>query len=190
LGALRCSFIVSAYDRPAHLDLLLRSLRLQTCPDFEVIITDNAVGDCVAQNFSAMMAIGDERFRYIEAKQADCYFSANLGAAHAMGDYLCFPSDDGYYAPRFLEQMLTAAGADLIYCDCVYDGHGCNYAPMDTAPVCGRIDKGGFLIKREKFTGFAGPAGVERAADGWLIDSLVSQGATKTKVPGYMWIHN
>ena len=185
-----CSFIVSTYDRPAHLDLLLRSLRLQTCPDFEVLITDNAVGDQVAKNFSAVMAIGDQRFRYFEAKQADCYYSANLGAAHAMGEYLCFPSDDGYYAPRFLELMLTAAPADLIYCDCVYDGHGASYAPMETAPACGAIDKGGFLIKRDKFSGFEGPPGVERAADGWLIEKMVREGINHAKVPGYMWVHN
>lgn len=189
MGALRCSFIVSTYDRPTYLDLLLRSLRLQTCPDFEVLVTDNAVGDRAVENFRTVIAIGDERFRYIEAKQADCYFSANVGASQAQGEYLCFPSDDGYYAPRFLEQMLHV-GADLIYCDCVYDGHGCNYAPLETAPVCGRIDKGGFLIKREKFPGFAGPAGVERAADGWLVEALVREGVSHEKVSGYMWVHN
>jgi glycosyltransferase involved in cell wall biosynthesis len=187
---MKCSFIVSAFDRPAHLDLLLRSLRLQTCPDFEVLITDNATGDGAVQNFCAVTATGDERFQYIEAKQADCYFSANLGAAQALGEYLCFPSDDGYYAPRFLEAMLKAGPADLIYCDCIYDGHGINYAPMETALVCGWIDKGGFLIKREKFTGFAGPAGMSRAADGLFIEALIKTGVSHTKAPGYLWVHN
>jgi glycosyltransferase involved in cell wall biosynthesis len=189
LGALRCSFIVSAFDRPAHLDLLLRSLRLQTFQDFEVLVTDNAIGDRAFDNFRIVIAIGDSRFRYIEAGQADCYFSANLGAKHAHGEYLCFPSDDNYYVPRFLESTLKAAPADLIYCDCLYDGHGIHYAPMDVKPVCGWIDKGGFLVKREKFTGFAGPA-VDRPADGWLIEALIKTGATHTKAPGYLWIHN
>jgi glycosyltransferase involved in cell wall biosynthesis len=169
---------------------LLRSLRLQTCPDFEVLVTDNADGKQAGDNFSAMMATGDERFRYIEAKQADCYLSANVGAERAQGEYLCFPSDDGYYVPRFLESMLNAGPADLIYCDCIYDGHNVHYATMDAAPIAGRIDKGGFLVKRAKFTGFAGPAGLGRAADAWLIEALIMTGVTHTKAPGYLWIHN
>ena len=189
MSALRCSFIVSAFDRPAHLDLLLRSLRLQTCRDFEVLVTDNAVGARASENLDAVQRIGDSRFRHIAAREPDCYFSANLGAAAAQGEYLCFPSDDGYYVPRFLEAMLGAGPADLIYCDCVYDGHGINYAPMQTRPACGFIDKGGFLVKREQFRGFRGPAGADRAADGWLVEALIKSGATHSKVPGHLWVH-
>ncbi len=85
---------------------------------------------------------------------------------------------------------MLEAPADLIYCDCIYDGHGVKYASMDVAPVGGRIDKGGFLLRRECFSGFAGPAGIDRAADAWLIEALIRTGVTHTKAPGYLWIHN
>lgn len=187
MGAVRCSFIVSSFERPAHLACLLRSLQIQSERDFEVLVTDNSPTEA---NRQIVEQLEDARFKYHSTRLADCYCSANHGANLAQGEYLCFPSDDGYYVPRFLQTMLEAGGTDLIYSDCIYDGHGIHYASMIVAPVAGWIDKGGFLVKREKFTGFAGPAGISRAADAWLIEALIKTGATHTKVPGYLWIHN
>jgi hypothetical protein len=180
--AVKCSFIVSAFDRPDALACLLYALKIQTEPDFEVIVTCNA---------PMRPPLEDDRFSYHGTMLRDCYESANHGATIATGEYLCFPSDDGYYAPRFLELMLKHGnGADLIYCNCVYDGHGCECGFMDTAPVCGRIDKGGFLLRRSLFTGFEGPFGVDRAADGNLIEDLVRKGASHRKVEIVGWVHN
>jgi glycosyltransferase involved in cell wall biosynthesis len=183
----KCSFVVSAFDRPLHLACLLRSLQVQSEPDFEVLVTDNSTD---FHNQAIVQEMNDPRFCYFNTRLPDCYLSANYGASMATGEYLSFPSDDGYYGPRFLQTMLAGWDADLIYCDCIYDGHGIHYAPMDVAPVSGQIDKGGFLLKREKFTGFAGPAGLDRAADAWLIEALIKTGATHTKAPGYLWMHN
>ena len=185
----KCSFIVSAYDRPRHLACLLRSLQLQTESSFEVIVTDNArLPNMASLNEQAVEEIADTRFHYSRTHLPDCYQSANQGAQLACGEYLCFPSDDNYYVPRFLETMLQSA-ADLIYCDCIYDGYGVEYAPMNVAPKLGEIDKGGFLIRREKFPGFR-EALPGSPADGWLVEQLVRDGATHAKAPGYLWVHN
>lgn len=179
---MKCSFIVSAFDRPDALACLLYSLKIQTEPDFEVIVTNNG---------TRSLSVADPRFEYFGPELRDCYESANYGATLATGEYLCFPSDDGYYAPRFLELMLRhGANADLIYSNCVYDGHGCECGFMDAAPKCGSIDKGGFLVRRSLFTGFLGPFGADRAADGWLIEELVRSGASQQKVPILGWVHN
>jgi glycosyltransferase involved in cell wall biosynthesis len=188
----RCSFVVSAFNRPRHLACLLRSLQVQSERDFEVIVTDNARDrELAAQNASAVDQLDDPRFHYEYAGLPDCYLSANHGAELAVGEYLCFPSDDNYYVPRFLEEMLRQAPADLLYCDCIYDGNGARYALMDVAPSLGRIDKGGFLVRNARFSGFeAFPAGATRPADGWLVEELVRGGISHAKAPGYLWIHN
>jgi glycosyltransferase involved in cell wall biosynthesis len=170
-----------------HLAGLLRSLQIQSEPDFEVLVTDNGARE---SNRIAVEQLEDSRFIYHATGRPDCYYSANYGASMAIGEYLCFPSDDNYYVPRFLQTMLAAAPKDLIYCDCIYDGYGIHYASMDVAPIAGRIDKGGFLIRRDKFKGFDGPAGVNRAADAWLIEGLIRTGVTHIKAPGYLWVHN
>jgi glycosyltransferase involved in cell wall biosynthesis len=190
---MKCSFIVSAWNRPASLACVLRSLVIQTETDFEVLVTDNALTEADATgNVQAVAQLQDARFRYERTDMADCYVSANHGAAVARGEYLCFPSDDDYYTPRFLELMLKGnERADLIYCNCIYNGNGCHYAPMEVEPVCGRIDKGGFLVRRSKFPEFTdGTPGTIRAADGWMIERLVRSGIQHHKVPGYLWIHN
>ncbi len=194
----KCSFIVSAYDRPDHLLCCVASLRIQTYRNFEVIVTDNAKHPGIASGQKYLIEdlnLLDDRFSYELLRLRDCYESANWGSRVAAGEYLCFPSDDGYYCPRFLELMLKHGdGADVIYCDCIWDGRG--YGPgeecihLDTAPVCGKIDKGGFLVKRSAFKEFKGPFGMDRGADGWLIEDLVKSRATFKKVGITAWAHN
>lgn len=191
---MKVSFIVSAFNRPDALACLLFGLKIQTFGDFEVIVADNSNGDDTVE---VLRMLEDPRFGLFLAGARDCYESANLGAERARGEYLCFPSDDGWYAPRFLELMLRHGdGADLIYCNCIWDGRG--YGPGEecthliTAPVTGKIDKGGFLLKREVFRAarFLGPFGADRAADGWLVEKLVASGATHKKVEITAWAHN
>jgi glycosyltransferase involved in cell wall biosynthesis len=185
---MKCSFIVSAYDRPDALACLLWSLKVQTEPGFDVIVVDN--GDREWGNLERLNDMYDHRFQYIAARKSNCYESSNLGAKHAMGEYLCFPSDDGYYVPRFLELMLEPK-ADLTYCDMLYDPRLTGvYAPIRVEPGLD-IDKGGFLVKRECFQPFPWerPDGL-RMADHFLIDDLIAAGVRHAKVPGVLFIHN
>lgn len=185
---MKCSFIVSAFERPSHLACVLFSLKVQTEGDFEVIVTDNGTG---TGNDVSVIIQCDRRFRYERVGLRDCYESANAGAKMAQGEYLCFPSDDNYYCPGFLDALLRdGQGADLIYSDCVYSGYGCRAEAMDVSPRLGRIDKGGFLIRRELFPGFRGPEGLDRPADGLLVEAVVAAGARAAKVPGFLWHHN
>ena len=186
---MKCSFIVSAFDRPDALSCMLYSLKIQTERDFEVLVMDNSHG---VANLNAVLDLRarDMRFRHVTAHAADCYDSANLGATMAQGDYLCFPSDDGYYVPQFLELMLKPA-VDLMYCDMVYDPRGgAYYRTIAVQPQVGLIDKGGFLLRRERFCGFDGPLKQDRPADGWLAERVVREGAAHAKVPGVLWFHN
>lgn len=204
---MKCSFIVSAYDRPRALEVCLLSLRRQTCTDYEVIVTDNAPASsdiergAIALNHELLVQNAGHQFRYVRTTSiagADCYQSANYGATVARGDYLCFPSDDGYYAPRFLELMLRRADdADLVYCNCVWDGRGYGRGEelihLQTEPRAGKIDKGGFLVKRDLFLAagmFRGPWGVDRAEDGRFIEQLIAARVTHRKVELTGWIHN
>jgi len=187
---LKVSFIVSCFDRPNHLACVLRSLQIQTERNFEVIVTDNGKGNNAKMHEQIVDQLSDSRFRYEHVGFTDCYASANYGAGEAKGEYLCFPSDDGYYGPRFLALMLAARPANLIYSDCVFDGHGRIYAHWDAKPELGCIDKGGFLIKASVFPGFNAVPQGECGADGWMIDQVVAAGASLKKIAGMPWVHN
>ena len=192
-----CSFIVSTYNRPRVLEGVLTSLAQQTEQSFEVIVADNSDNpSCIVGNHEAV-ARYDDRFRLIETRLSDCYRSANAAAQFAIGEYVCFPSDDCYYCPRFLEQLIQRGrSSDLIYCNCIWDGLGSAYpGSILVARLClGGIDKGGFLLRRWKFTGFPEPP-ADRAdrvwpGDGIMIEQLVKAGVHSTKVDQVLWVHN
>lgn len=195
---MKCSFIVSAFDKPDQLCSLLYALKVQTEQDFEVIVCDNSPNRCNLAPVAKMGNCGAPQFRYVHTGPTccNCYQSANLAAAEdAHGDYLCFPSCDGWYTPTFLADMLRP-GVDLTYCDMLYDPRGDTQTPqryrvIDVMPKLGCIDKGGFLIRRDKFQPFPWkePSG-EVFADGMLIERLIASGVTHAKVPGVLFAHN
>ena len=186
---MRCSFIVSAFNRPQHLRCLLASLTIQSEQSFEVIVTDNSPN---AQNVPVINELHDSRFCHVNAAKSNCYESANFGVTLAQGEYLCFPSDDNYYVPFFLELMLKQK-TDLIYCNMLHNPrsphHHNEYRVIDVRPQISAIDKGGFLILRSKFHPFPWERSII-AADGMLIENLIQKGVSHSKAKGVLWIHN
>ena len=209
----RVSCIVACYEALYRLPCMLWSLKAQSLKEFEVLVTDNSTDpSAISYNYNTVMRLQDPRFQYMNVQRSNCYQSARVGAEIARGRYLCFPNDDEYYVPGFLEIMLREAerepAADLVYCDCVFDprwsrgycrpnrdqqcklqeGTWVHYAVQ---PTVGTISKGGFLITREMFLriGFPGDtAGI--GSDGFLVYEAERAGAVMRKAPGVLWVHN
>jgi hypothetical protein len=162
-------------------------LQVQTENDFQVLVADNSP---LSMMWPVVAGLNDDRFVHCyTGNKGNCYESANLLATVAKGDYLCFPSDDNYYVPQFLELML-AQDADLIYCDMVYDPRGgTEYRVVPVEPALNVIDKGGFLIRREQFQPFPWEESPVYA-DGMLVEQLVATGLSHAKAPGVLWVHN
>jgi len=193
------TYIVSAYDRPAHLRCCLASLALQEEPK-DVIVACN----------SLVPEIRDQHNRITHSFDFGCVFPArDWGATECYdaieavvkevpldGDWLCFPSDDSYYVPAFSKIMMDAARAndwELVYCDMLYDERSLYGAysvfPVDPWPCS--IDKTCFILKRERFIPFPGkvPGGAS-ASDGLLVQQLVKDGIRHGKAPGVLVVHN
>ncbi len=194
-----CTFIVSAFNRPTDLKLCLLSLVLQSRTDWSAIVTDNANSSTHRDlNEEAVRWVGDDRISYLYTgdRANNCYWSANLGAVEATGTWICTPSDDSYYSPRFLERMLrgTADDLDLIYCDMAWGGPALPYRILDVQPRCCEIDKTGFLVRREWFQKVGGFGQANEAlpsvADGELVEKLVAAGARHGKVAELLATHN
>ena len=182
------SFIVSSYARPIELTICLKSLELQRT-NCEILIADNK-GSSITQDICDGYAYYDT-----SKKCKDCYQSANLLAKEARGKYLCFPSDDNYYTPFFAERLLAHAKRfklDLVYCDFIQNPTTVgSYEVFRAQPIIGHIDKGGFLVKRDKFPGFpTGSARKDVFADGLMIEQLRGTGIRFGKVNDVLWVHN
>jgi hypothetical protein len=195
------SYIVSAYNRPEFLRCCLASLLVQSARDFEIIVTDNATDAGMrSRNFletmEASMPILDVHVTYHNPRLETCYHSAEYGASLATGKYLCFPSDDSYYVPKFQELMVAEAEAkelQLVYCEMVYNPRldGQKYHLLNVRAQLNWIDKTGFLVRRDVFAmnGFKAKD-ITPAADGYFIDDIVRQGIRHGRYDGILAVHN
>jgi glycosyltransferase involved in cell wall biosynthesis len=196
----RVSYIVSCYNRPDLLPIVLYSLKVQTDDEFEVIVTDNAPDKKTQNEHRKVVAsLKDKRFRHVvtagKTKVSDCYWSAEYGAKSAKGDWLCFPCDDCYYVPEFQERMLEIAALyawKLVLCDAVYRYNTKRYAVLNMRPNLGVAAKSSFIVARDKFPGFSLKPSTSApcAADAAMINSLVGDGVPYGTVQDVMVVHN
>jgi len=82
----KISFLLSAYDRPKHLRCALASLQIQTCPEIEVIVCDNATDPFVSLVQQVVVdSFEDKRFHYRNPRDRTCYESTKTVAPEAKG---------------------------------------------------------------------------------------------------------
>lgn len=208
------SVIVSVAAAMRFLPCMLWSLYAQVFTDFEVIVTDSTnLPQAMEWNRLQVERMNDCRFKYLHVGAHNCYLCAHAGVEAARGNYLCFPCDDEYYTPGFLDIMIRTAqsppSTPLVYCDVVADprcslhrhlkphsGQKCAIPPgtwfhYSAVPEVGGVTKGGILITRELFNKVGGFPGAEHGigSDGFMF-YRASQHATPKKAPGVLWVHN
>lgn len=204
------SYIVSTYHRPELLDICLCSLKTQTHKNSEIIVTDNSEDPVtMAKHKESADRYGA---RYMNTRALTCYHSAEMGARTAVGKWLCFPSDDSYYVPKFAEKLLEMAyeyNLDFAFCEMVHNEaplpphQGLCIGTMDSAvktgyrvrnvqPRLGFIDKTGFIVRRDVFAYFPRKPDTALAcgSDGYLIEWLKKAGARYKKHDDVLVVHN
>lgn len=174
------SFIVAA-DRPDQLRHLIACLRVQTHPQWELIVLDQTARATCLPPVREVEALGETRVVW-EAVPKICDVGQSMKMAYtryARGEFVCLPNDDAYYVPRFLTQMLWAARAftwDLVYCGWLWDmaDNSTPYRPMPGVPTFGQIDVGGFIVKREALIEDGWPERGE-GGDGYLAARIAAR---------------
>ena len=174
------SFVVTS-DRPNHLRHLIACLRVQSNANWELIVLDQTPRAACLDPVKEVEALGETRVSWEPVPRiGDVGQSMKLAYSRfARGEFVCVPNDDAYYVPSFIDQMLWAARAkdyDLVYCDWLWNAADPTtpYRHIVVAPVFGRIDVGGFLVKREALIEdgwtYRGEGG-----DGLLVERLASK---------------
>jgi glycosyltransferase involved in cell wall biosynthesis len=165
-------------DRPNSLRVLIACLRVQTNPSWELLVLDQTErGDCLAPVQEAEK-LGERRvFWYHVKRYEDLGQTVKFEACRdlARGEYVCFPLDDAYYIPIFVEGMIHHSRLnnwDLILCNFLFDVF--LYKPFDAAPVIGRVDVGGFIVKKKCVIDDGWPNRVGNG-DGLLVERLAKK---------------
>ncbi|WP_418610345.1 glycosyltransferase family 2 protein [Gluconobacter cerinus] len=116
-NALKCSFIVPAYNVQKYLEKCIESLQKQSLDSFEIILVEDCSLDgtlALAQRLSSK----DNRIRLIRHKKNQGLGPArNTGLAHAQGKYICFVDSDDWVDPGYGESFYLEAertNADMI----------------------------------------------------------------------------
>lgn len=184
MTAPRVSIITTVYDRVACLARCVRATQLSLCVDHEHLIVSDAPGATTETAIAALVAsLGDPRLRYLPriARANDWGMTpAHDGLRAAVGDYVCFLSDDNAYLPEHFAPLVAALDADprlgFAYSSCLYAGRmELRVAP----PAPSRIDLGQPLFRRSHILG-AFPAGFpfhEFAWDWRVIKTLIDRGS-------------
>lgn len=103
------SIITPMYKGAAFVGETVRSVLVQTCPDWEMIIVDDCSPDDGAGVGEARRwANGDGRIKIIESKQNRGSSGArNIALQEARGRYIAFLDSDDIWHPDFLKEQLT-----------------------------------------------------------------------------------
>lgn len=105
----KVSVVISSLDGGGELVRCIESLRMQDCPDFEILLVDNGSVDgspeIIAEQFPAVRLI----------KSADNLGFAgggNLGASMAGGEFLLFLNHDMEFSTSFLVELIRVMDED------------------------------------------------------------------------------
>ena len=110
------SIVLPTYNGSRYIHKAIKSCLEQTYPHLELIIIDDGSTDNTAQ---IVQSFKDLRLNFIHLDQNQGHIAAlNQGFARAQGQYLTWTSDDNYYAPQAMAQMLeelSEAQVDFVY---------------------------------------------------------------------------
>ncbi|MDR0896400.1 MAG: glycosyltransferase family 2 protein [Oscillospiraceae bacterium] len=104
------TFILLVYSRENTLPRAIESVIAQTCPDWRLLVVDNAATDAVVA-IAAAYAEKDARITVLHRTESNVSYGRLAGIEAALadsgeGDFIAFLDDDDAYAPDFLEKML------------------------------------------------------------------------------------
>lgn len=107
----RASVILSTYNQPRLLDLVLTSYARQSCLDFEVVIADDGSGSETREVVERYVRTAP--FRIVHVWQPDEGFrkaeALNRAVLHSRAPYLIFSDGDCLASRTFVEEHLKAA---------------------------------------------------------------------------------
>lgn len=192
------SYLNDDRRRIDSLQCLLASLMAQTYPHWSAVVVHDGPIDAgrlplVSKKLESVSSV---RISLVQGSRRVQQFGHPYRrdmAARAFGDVIGFANDDGYYAPVYLEWLLSAltdpadnGQVGLVHCDMVHSHQFWKGFP--TEPRRGKIDIGCFLVKKTlvqqtPWTDFS------FNGDGKYVEALVAKTRTR-HVAAQLYVHN
>ncbi len=179
----RVSIVTTVYDRVACLADCIRSVRTLQFRDYEHIVVSDSPPAAVVDGIAALVrSFADGRISYVNLHERHNDWGiapAAVGLRRAVGEYVCFLSDDNGYTPDHAGRLVSELDRDpnlgFVYSSCRYGGRLVLRHPE---PAPARIDLGQPMFRRDLFrTHLGDDLPFHMMAWDWaLIDTLVKRG--------------
>ena len=117
------SVIVAIYNAEKTIKRLTDSLKVQTMPNFEVLLIDDGSTDASAKMCDEF-AQSDDRFKVFHKQNEGIGATRQFGIEHALGEYTIHADSDDWVEPdylNFLYNEAVSSGADMVVCDILYE---------------------------------------------------------------------
>jgi glycosyltransferase involved in cell wall biosynthesis len=98
--------IICTHNRDHYLEGAIDSLLAQNCPDFEIVVIDNASTDNTRQVVESRL--GDPRLKYVYEPVLGLSTARNRGAIATTAPILAYLDDDAVASPQWLQVLLRA----------------------------------------------------------------------------------
>lgn len=113
------SVVVSAFDRAEMLEISLASVLNQTLTEIEIIVQDDSTDDRCEE---VVRKFNDPRIRYTHNRPPlGAAINLRSGYRKCRGKYFSTLNDDDFYAPNYLETMVSIleknSAVSLAFCD-------------------------------------------------------------------------
>jgi GT2 family glycosyltransferase len=102
---LRISVVIPLYNKAPHIGRAIRSVLLQTEPDYEVIVVDDGSTDDGAAIVAGLLA-RDSRLKLVRQENQGVSAARNRGIAEACSDFIAFLDADDEWEADHLETLL------------------------------------------------------------------------------------
>jgi len=114
---------ISSYNRPQLLKRAIESVKNQSYPNIEILVSDDASPNRAVVEVVNESGAGDKRVRaFLHEKNSGPFANFKFLLEHATGEFFIWLCDDDYWSPHFLENLVRAAqssGSALLFGDAV-----------------------------------------------------------------------
>jgi len=183
----RVTIVTTVYDRMPCLAQCLRAMAHSLYRDYEQIVVSDAPPLHVRDEIATLVAAAGPQVRHLSLRTRSDDWGmtpAHAGLRAALGEYVCFLSDDNAYLPGHFGPLVAALDANpglgFVYSSCQYAGR---MVLREAIPRGSRIDLGQPLFRTALLRAtFPTEFPFHEFAWDWrMIDTLVRAGAR--------WLH-
>ncbi len=115
---------LASYNRPHLLTRSIQSIKSQTYPNLEIIVSDNGSSDEVVRKLIEDFQRSDDRVKvFFHKENKGPFFNFRFLLEAASGEYFIWLADDDYYDSGYIDALLTEAvrgSASLSYSRAVF----------------------------------------------------------------------